>query len=277
MATQDGASEVTTGNGDWQRPTAFRSQRLKWGVYGGATLFVLWSIVSLLSGVTLPRVLIGVQNGVLLVESMVPPDTSSANLERVSRYMVETIAMAFVATFTGVLISVPVAVGAAENLAPKPLYYLNRGIISITRSIDELIIAIIAVKAVGVGPLAGIIAISYLTIGFFSKLFAEDIEDIDMGAKSAIEASGASRFQTFVYAVIPQVAPRFIGLTVYRWDINIRSSTIIGIVGAGGIGTLLMRSFDRYEYDFAGTILVAIIVVVLAGELFSAYVRRRVQ
>lgn len=277
MATQDGPGELSTEPSRWQRPTAFGSQKLKWGVYAGATLFVLWSVASLLSGVTLSRVAIGVQNGFLLVENMVPPDTSSASLERVWTYMVETIAMAFVATFTGVLISVPIAVGAAENLAPQPLYYLNRGIISITRSIDELIVAIIAVKAVGVGPLAGIIAISYLTIGFFSKLFAEDIEDIDMGAKEAIQASGASRFQTFVYAVVPQVAPRFLGLTVYRWDINIRSSTIIGIVGAGGIGTLLMRSFERYEYDFAGTILVAIIVVVLAGELFSAYVRRRVQ
>ncbi|SIS13175.1 phosphonate ABC transporter, permease protein PhnE [Natronorubrum thiooxidans] len=277
MATEDGAAEIPYDGSRWQRPTAFRNRKVKWAAYIGAALFVLWSIVSLLSGVTISRVVYGLGNGFLLVESMFPPETSTVNLERVGVYMAETIAMAFVATFTGVLISLPIAVGAAENLAPWPLYYLNRGIISITRAIDELIIAIIAVKAVGVGPLAGIIAISYLTIGFFSKLFAEDIEDIDMGAKEAVEATGASRFQTFVYAVIPQVAPRFVGLTVYRWDINIRASTIIGIVGAGGIGTLLMRSFNRYEYDFAGTILIAIIVVVLAGELFSAYVRRRVQ
>jgi len=276
VPTQETAGELSGGTRRWHRPSVFGSQRLKWTVYAGTALFVLWSVVSLLSGVTLSRVSIGVQNGYLLLESMVPPETSSENLQRVYTYLFETVAMAFVATFTGVLLSVPIAVGAAENISPKPIYLLNRGIISITRSIDELIIAIIAVKAIGVGPLAGIIAISYLTIGFFSKLFAEDIEDIDMGATEAIEASGASRFQTFVYAVIPQVAPRFIGLTVYRWDINIRSSTIIGIVGAGGIGTLLMRSFSRYEYDFAGTILLSIIVVVLAGELFSAYVRRRV-
>jgi phosphonate transport system permease protein len=273
MATSDGVSTERT----WQRPTAFSSHRVKWVVYGAVTLFVGWSLASLLSGVTLGRVLVGIENGGLLLESMAPPNTSSENVDRVTSYMCETIAMAFVATFTGVLISIPIAFGAAENIAPRPLYYLNRGIISITRSIDELIIAIIAVKAVGVGPLAGIVAISYLTIGFFSKLFAEDIEDIDMGAKEAIDAVGASRFQTLVYAVVPQVAPRFLGLTVYRWDINIRSSTIIGIVGAGGIGTLLLRSFERYEYDFAALILLAIIAVVLAGELFSAYVRRRVQ
>ncbi|ADD05930.1 ABC-type transport system permease protein (probable substrate phosphate/phosphonate) [Natrialba magadii ATCC 43099] len=277
MATGDGHADVGSTDQTWRRPTAFGSHRLKWAVYIGATLFVLWSLVSLLSGVSLGRVLTGVNNGVLLLEAMVPPNTASENVDRVVGYMGETIAMAFVATFTGVLISVPIAFGAAENIAPRPIYYLNRGIISITRAIDELIIAIIAVKAVGVGPLAGIIAISYLTIGFFSKLFAEDIEDIDMGAKEAIDATGASRFQTLVYAVIPQVAPRFIGLTVYRWDINIRSSTIIGIVGAGGIGTLLLRAFERYEFDFAALILLSIIAVVLAGELFSAYIRRRVQ
>ncbi|ARS91291.1 phosphonate ABC transporter, permease protein PhnE [Natrarchaeobaculum aegyptiacum] len=276
MATGEGRSELPPDR-TWQRPTAFGSYRVKWTVYVGATLFVLWSLVSLLSGVSLGRVIIGVNNGVLLLEAMVPPNTASENVDRVVGYMGETIAMAFVATFTGVLISIPIAFGAAENIAPRPVYYLNRGIISITRAIDELIIAIIAVKAVGVGPLAGIIAISYLTIGFFSKLFAEDIEDIDMGAKEAIDAAGASRFQTLVYAVVPQVAPRFVGLMVYRWDINIRSSTIIGIVGAGGIGTLLLRSFERYEYDFAALILLSIIAVVLAGELFSAYVRRRVQ
>ncbi|ELY94845.1 phosphonate ABC transporter permease [Natrialba chahannaoensis JCM 10990] len=277
MATGDRHADVGSTDRTWRRPTAFGSHRLKWAVYVGAMLFVLWSLVSLLSGVSLGRVLTGVNNGVLLLEAMVPPNTASENVDRVVGYMGETIAMAFVATFTGVLISVPIAFGAAENIAPRPIYYLNRGIISITRAIDELIIAIIAVKAVGVGPLAGIIAISYLTIGFFSKLFAEDIEDIDMGAKEAIDAAGASRFQTLVYAVIPQVAPRFIGLTVYRWDINIRSSTIIGIVGAGGIGTLLLRAFERYEFDFAALILFSIIAVVLVGELFSAYIRRRVQ
>ncbi|AFZ73934.1 phosphonate ABC transporter, permease protein PhnE [Natronobacterium gregoryi] len=276
MATEEGHSEFPPDR-TWRRPTTFGNHRVKWAVYVGATLFVLWSLVSLLADVSLGRLLTGVNNGLLLLEAMVPPNTASENVDRVVGYMGETIAMAFVATFTGVLISLPIAFGAAENIAPRPIYYLSRGIISITRAIDELIVAIIAVKAVGVGPLAGIVAISYLTIGFFSKLFAEDIEDIDMGAKAAIDATGASRFQTLVYAVVPQVAPRFVGLTVYRWDINIRSSTIIGIVGAGGIGTLLLRSFERYEYDFAALILLAIIAVVLAGELFSAYVRRRVQ
>ncbi|EMA44646.1 phosphonate ABC transporter, permease protein PhnE [Halobiforma nitratireducens] len=276
MATEEGHSELPPDR-TWRRPTAFGNHRVKWAVYVGATLFVLWSLVSLLADVSLGRLLTGVNNGLLLLEAMVPPNTASENVDRVVGYMGETIAMAFVATFTGVLISLPIAFGAAENIAPRPIYYLSRGIISITRAIDELIVAIIAVKAVGVGPLAGIVAISYLTIGFFSKLFAEDIEDIDMGAKAAIDATGASRFQALVYAVVPQVAPRFVGLTVYRWDINIRSSTIIGIVGAGGIGTLLLRSFERYEYDFAALILLAIIAVVLAGELFSAYVRRRVQ
>jgi phosphonate transport system permease protein len=98
-----------------------------------------------------------------------------------------------------------------------------------------------------------------------------------MGSMEAVEATGGSTFQSIVYGVVPQVVPRFVGLAVYRWDINIRASTIIGIVGAGGIGTLLLQAFSRYEYDFVATILLAIIAVVLVGEGISAFVRRRIQ
>lgn len=275
MATGQARGEVT--NREWRRPTSFRNRYVKYGVYGLSLLFVLWSLVSLLEGVTLDRIAAGAGFGAALLESMVPPDTSPAALERTQTMMLESIAMAMVATVTGIVISIPVAFGAAENLVPKPVYALNRGIISVSRAVDGLIVAIIAVKAVGIGPLAGIIAISFKTVGFFSKLLAEDLEDIDMGAMEAVEATGGSKFQSVVYGVVPQVVPRFVGLAVYRWDINIRASTIIGIVGAGGIGTLLLQAFSRYEYDFVATILLAIIAVVLVGEGISAVVRRRMQ
>ncbi len=261
----------------WSRPTVFYNHTVKWVVYLLGLAFVTWSLVSLLWGVSPQRVLNGTTYGYALVESMFPPETDPVALERVYVLLIESIGMAMIATVTGVALSVPVAFGAAENLVPRSVYYLNRGIISISRAVDGLIVAIIAVKAVGVGPLAGIIAISFKTIGFFSKLLAEDLEDINMGAMEAVEATGASKLQSIIYAVVPQVVPRFIGLTVYRWDINIRASTIIGIVGAGGLGTLLLRAFSRYEYSYVATILLAIIVVVLAGEAFSAYIRRRVQ
>lgn len=276
MATRQARNDAV-GEREWRRPTSFRNRYVKYGFYALSLLFVLWSLVSLLEGVTLDRIAAGAGYGTALLESMVPPDTSPAALERTQTMMIESIAMAMVATVTGIVISIPIAFGAAENLVPKPVYALNRGIISVSRAVDGLIVAIIAVKAVGIGPLAGIIAISFKTVGFFSKLLAEDLEDIDMGAMEAVEATGGSKFQSVVYGVVPQVVPRFVGLAVYRWDINIRASTIIGIVGAGGIGTLLLQAFSRYEYDFVATILLAIVAVVLVGEAISAVVRRRVQ
>jgi len=259
----------------WRRPTAFRNRYTKWAVYGAVLALVVWSVASL--RITPGRFISGLGYGYELIDSMLPPETSSENIARLVDRMIETIAMAMIATVAGIAISLPVALGAAGNLSPRPTYYLCRGIISVSRAIDGLIVAIIAVIALGFGPLAGIFAISFKTIGFFSKLFAEDLEDIDMGGVEAIEATGASRFQRLVYGVVPQVVPRFAGLAVYRWDINIRSSTIVGIVGAGGLGVLLQRSYSRYEYDYVASILIAIIAVVLVAEVVSAVVRRRVQ
>ncbi|MFC4541134.1 phosphonate ABC transporter, permease protein PhnE [Halosolutus amylolyticus] len=259
----------------WTRPTAFRSHRTKWAVYLLTLGLIGWSLAGL--AITPQRFVQGVGYGLELIDSMLPPATGQSDTIRLRDAMIETVAMAMIATASGIIISLPVAFGAAENLSPRPIYYLSRAIISISRAIDGLIVAIIAVVALGFGPLAGIVAISFKTIGFFSKLFAEDIEDIDMKSVEAIRATGASPLQAIVYGVVPQVIPRFVGLAVYRWDINIRSSTIVGIVGAGGIGVLLNRAYARYEYDYVAAILIAIIAVVLVAELVSAVVRRRVQ
>lgn len=259
----------------WSRPTSFRNHRTKWLVYLITLGIIGWSLAGL--AITPQRFIEGLGYGYELIASMLPPETAESDLTRLRDAMIETIAMAMIATVSGIAISIPVAFGAAENLSPRPTYYLSRAIISISRAIDGLIVAIIAVVALGFGPLAGIVAISFKTIGFFSKLLAEDIEDIDMKSVEAIRATGASSLQAMVYGVVPQVVPRFVGLAVYRWDINIRSSTIVGIVGAGGIGVLLNRAYQRYEYDYVAAILIVIIAVVLVAELVSAVVRRRVQ
>lgn len=261
----------------WHRPTTFYDHRVKWGVYVSLAAFLAWSLWGILAGVGLSRFTEGFGYGVTFLQTMYPPRTEAGDLIRLGDRLLETVAMAMVATAIGVTISIPVAFGAAQNLVPRPIYLLNRMIISISRAIDGLIVAIIAVMAFGFGPLAGIIAISFKTVGFFSKLLSEDVEDIDMGSIESVEATGASRFQTLVYGVVPQIVPRFVGLTVYRWDINIRASSIIGIVGAGGIGQLLMTAYSRYEFDYVASILLGIILVVLLAEYVSAVVRRRVQ
>jgi phosphonate transport system permease protein len=191
--------------------------------------------------------------------------------------MQESLTMTVTATVVGVLLSLPVGIGAARNLAPLPVYLVCRSAIALSRSFQEIIIAILFVAMFGFGPFAGFLTLSFGTIGFLSKLLAEDIEDVDESQAEAIRATGASWWQLINYAIQPQVMPRLIGLSCYRLDINFRESAVIGIVGAGGIGATLNTAMDRYEYDSAGAILILIIAIVMAAEYFSGCVRKWVQ
>ena len=274
----DGSGEYAAGETfptTWERPTIFYNTSVKWLTYGLLVLFVLWSAWEM--RITADRFIAGLEGARHLVAAMFPPDLSPVARMRVWNGMVESVAMAVVATLIGVAISTPIAVLAAENLVPRPVYYVGRAIVSISRSLHELVLGIIAVIAVGFGPLAGVIALVIATPGFFSKLMAEDLEDIDEGQVDAIRATGGGTLTVLTFGVFPQVLPRFIGLSIYRWDINIRAATIIGIVGAGGIGQTLLNSFGNYDYDLSATIILAIIAVVLVGEATSAWWRRRVQ
>jgi phosphonate transport system permease protein len=259
----------------WERPTVFYNDAVKWLVYGLLVAFVLWSAWEM--RVSTDRILAGAEGAFGLVTAMVPPDFTPDARMRIWNGMVESVAMAIVATIIGVILSTPIAVIAAENLVPRPVYVVGRAIVSVSRALHELVLGIIAVIAVGFGPLAGVIALVFATPGFFSKLLAEDLEDIDAGQVDAIRATGANQLQVLLYGVAPQVLPRFIGLAIYRWDINIRASAIIGIVGAGGIGQTLLNSFDQYDYAFSSAIILSIVAVVLLGEIASAWWRRRVQ
>lgn len=259
----------------WRRPTAFYNHYVKWAVYAVITVFLLWSAWNM--RISPARVAEGWDSAVGLVTGMFPPEFTPFKMDLLIEGMIESVAMSVVATIIGVIISIPVAFMAAENIAPRPVYWLGRGIITVSRAFHELIIAIIAVKAVGIGALAGVIALSYKTVGFFAKLLAEEIEDIDAGQMEATEATGANQTQTLLFGVVPQVMPRVVGLTIYRWDINIRHSTIVGIVGAGGIGSTLLNAFDKYDYDFFLTIVLAIIAIVMIGEFISTYIRGRIQ
>ena len=185
--------------------------------------------------------------------------------------------MTVTSTVVGVLISIPIGIGAARNIAPLPIYTVCRAIIAVSRSFQEIIVAILFVAMFGFGPFAGFLTLSFATVGFLSKLLAEDIEDIDEAQAEAVRATGAGWWQVINYGIQPQVMPRLIGLSLYRLDINFRESAGIGIVGAGGIGATLNTAMDRYEYDTAGAILILIIVIVMLAEYSSGYVRRWVQ
>jgi len=238
-----------------------------------AVAFLAWNAFNL--EVNPERIARGLSRLGMVAARAFPPDFHRAGL--LASGVLESIEIATLATLFGVLLGIPVAILAARNVVVLPVYVTGRGVITLGRTFHELIVAIIFVKAVGFGPLAGVLTLTVNSVGFFSKLLAERIETIDRGQIEAIRATGASRGAVLVYGVLPQVLPRIIGLTIYQWDIHLRQSTIIGIVGAGGIGSTLYNAFSRYDYDFALAILLVIVAIVLVGEAVSALARRKAE
>ncbi|MFK7859009.1 MAG: phosphonate ABC transporter, permease protein PhnE [Granulosicoccus sp.] len=259
----------------WKRPPVFiNSKALRYSLW---LLALVWFVLAVSTiDVNWTRVAEGMDRGWRFIKGFLTPDFTT-RWKDISAGLIESLTMTLTSTVVGIILSVPIGIGAARNVAWKPVYYVCRSIIAISRSLQEIIIAILFVAMFGFGPFAGFLTLSFATIGFLSKLLAEDIEDIDESQTEAIRATGASWLQLINYAVQPQVMPRLIGLSLYRLDINFRESAVIGIVGAGGIGATLNTAIDRYEFDSAGAILLIIIFIVMITEYSSGYVRRWVQ
>jgi phosphonate transport system permease protein len=180
-------------------------------------------------------------------------------------------------TLIGVVLSVPLAVAAARNTTPHRLVYVTtRGFISICRTIPDLVWALIFVVAVGLGPQAGVLAVAVDVLGLCGRFFAESIEEIDDGVLDGLRAGGAPEHAVVAGAVLPTCLPSFAGTSMFALESAVRSSVTIGLVGAGGIGIELSTSMSLLRYDEALTIILAIFVVVLGVERFSAALRRRV-
>ena len=242
-------------------------------IWTAGAAFLVWNAVSL--EINPERIARGVGRLGTVIARAVPPDFSRAGL--LASGVLESVEIATLSTLFGVMLGIPLAVLAARNVVALPVYAAGRGAMTLGRTFHELIVAIIFVKAVGFGPLAGVLTLTVSSVSFFAKLLAERIETIDRGPIEAIRATGASRGAVLIYGVLPQILPRIVGLTIYHWDIHLRQSTIIGIVGAGGIGATLYNAFSRYDYDFALAILIVIVAIVLFGEAVSAVARRSVQ
>ena len=280
---------VTAASRRWRKPPFISSPLLRWGLFIAAAVYLVTASYAVLVDVNWLRVYEGLDRGARFVGGFFPPYPFSRMIEEgdfyagVSRWtdisdgLVESLTMTVTSTVIGILISVPIGLGAAKNIAPTPIYLLCRGIIAVSRSFQEVIIAIFFVAMFGFGPFAGMLTLSFATIGFLSKLLAEDIEDMDPGQAEAVRATGSSWPQWINYGVQPQVMPRLIGLSLYRLDINFRESSVVGIVGAGGIGATLNTAFDRYEYDTAAAIILIIIGIVFFAEYTSSKIRARVQ
>lgn len=267
-------SEQTQYPSTWKKPPFIENRMLRWCLWFGLAIYLALAFGTL--DVNWDRVAEGIPRGTKFIAAFFPPDFAS-RWDSILDGILESIWMTVISTVAGIALSVPFGLGAARNLAPKPVYLFCRGVIAISRTFPEIILAIFAVKLFGFGPFAGFIALSIATIGFYAKLLAEDIEAMDPGQSEAVRATGASWFQWVNYAIQPQVMPRMIGLAVYRLDINFRESAVVGIVGGGGIGATLLTAFDRYEFDSAAAILLMIIFIVMMLEYASGYLRKWVQ
>jgi phosphonate transport system permease protein len=259
----------------WQRPPQiFTNRPWRIAIYWGAAIWLVLALSTL--DPNWGRIVAGWERGLRFVGGFLQPDFVT-RWRDISNGLVESLTMTLTATVVGILISVPVGIGAARNIAPVPVYLFCRALIAASRALQEVIVAIFFVAMFGFGPFAGFLTLCFATIGFLSKLLAEDIEDIDEAQAEAIRATGASWWQVVNYAIQPQVMPRLIGLSLYRLDINFRESAVIGIVGAGGIGATLNTAIDRYEYDSAGAILLIIILLVMVAEYTSSWLRKYLQ
>lgn len=190
---------------------------------------------------------------------------------------IETFMISFLGTLLGVIICIPATWFGALNITPfKPITYpLGRFLMTISRSIHEIVWALFFVAVFGLGALPGIFAIAVRSVGFIAKMSAEAIEDIQLGPLDAIRATGANRFQVLLFAILPQVLPQVMGVILFEWEINIRRSAILGLVGAGGLGLVFFRQMNTFNYHGVTTVIIAILGIIIIGEIVSHFTRKR--
>jgi phosphonate transport system permease protein len=256
----------------WSPPRLVGPAWARWLLALGILGYLYLALISV--DVNWTRVAEGLVRAGRLFEGFLSPNFT-ARWDDIQQGMIESLTMTVTATVAGVILAVPFGLGAARNIAPWWLYGFCRGVIAVARALQDIIVAIFFVAMFGFGPFAGFLTLTVSTIGFLSKLLADDIEEIAPNQVEAVRATGAGFWQVIDYAVASQVIPRLVGLTAYKVDINFRESSVIGIVGAGGIGATLNTALDRYEFDNAAAILLIIIAIVLACEYGSGWIRKR--
>lgn len=258
----------------WKRPPLISSPLLRWCLWIGAAVYLAAAFGTM--DINWNRVAQGWERGQRFLGGFAPPDFAS-RWDAILEGVLESLWMAFAATVVGIVLAVPVGVGGARNLSTPAIYMLCRSFMAVSRTLPEILVAILFVKLFGFGTFAGFVTLAFATVGYFGKLLAEDIEAANQAPLEAMRAAGASWLQRLDYAVKPLVMPRAIGIAIYRLDMNFRESAVIGIVGAGGIGATLNTAFDRYEFPSAAAIMLVIIVIVLGSEYLSAFSRKLVR
>ncbi len=243
-----------------------------WPRIAGVALlvYVVWACAQM--DISWARVEIGLENAAHFFSRLFPPNFT--RWEILVKGLLESLQIAVLASALGIVLALPIGLCASRNLMPAWASWPARFLIVTARSFHPVIVAIVFVKAVGFGALAGVLALTVASIGFIGKLFTEAIEEISLKQVEAVRATGAPFASVLGFGVLPQVFSRFIGFATYQLDSNLRNSTMVGIVGAGGIGGTLFAAFQRFDYDFVCAILLSIIAIIMAGELMATAVRR---
>lgn len=234
-------------------------------------IIISFALVGLLDGKRLSE---GIPDLIEMVAEMLPPDFT-----RVSHWikpLIDTIAMSIAGTGMAIILSFPIALGAAQNTSPHPsIYVVSRIILNIARAIPELLLGIIFVAAVGFGALPGVLALGFHSIGMVGKFFAESIEHTDKAPIEAAKAVGANHLQIIYHSILPQVLPQIADLTFYRWEYNFRASLVLGAVGAGGIGFEIIGALRLLKYQEVSALLLVVLVMVTLVDSLGNYLRKK--
>lgn len=207
---------------------------------------------------------------------MLPPNWEF--MQKLVTPAIETVQIALWGTLLAVMLAVPMCFLAARNLSPHPVvFHFMRQVLNITRGINEIILALIFVAAVGLGPFPGVLALALHGAGMLGKFFAESIEEIDQGPIEALRSTGAGPIQIIIFGVMPQVVTAWIAVVLYRFETNLRQATVLGMVGAGGIGFELVGSMKLFQYNDTATCIVVIVVMVMAADFLSSKMRAWIQ
>ena len=256
----------------WER-YSLRERIVQWLWLGGIAIAAAWSVSAL--DIEWAFFADAHEQAADLIARMWPPRWSY--LPRIVQPLIETLHIATLGTMIAVLFALPVAFLAARNTTlNQGTWLIGRAMLVLSRSINTVIWGLVFVAIFGPGPVAGICAVAARSVGFIAKLVAEAIEEVDAGQIEAVESTGASTLQVYGVAILPQILPVLIGTSIYRWDINVRESSVLGFVGAGGIGLLLYASINQFAWSQAIVILIAILGIVIISEALSAYVRSRI-
>src|SRR6185503_17110029 len=250
-------------------PRAFERSPLRAAAWLALAAYIVYACSRL--DFTWARFMTGLDNGARFIGRMLPPHITQP--DSLLKGLTESLEIAVLASTLGILVSLPIGLFASRNLMPAWATWPARMLIALCRSFHPVIVAIVFVKALGFGALSGIAALTVASIGFIGKLFAEAIEEISLKQVEAVRATGAPFMNVITYGVLPQVFGRFIGFATYQLDSNLRNSTMVGIVGAGGIGGALFAAFQRFDYDFVCAMLLSIIFLIFVGELLATRVR----